>query len=204
MLAAAVRRRLKVKTCVTDVRTPVASVVASASAAASEDTWQVTFLEQEDLTQEEKSKRKKVYLVTLPHPRNGLSNSHGLACPGEFDRKAIVQLFLDVFANPLHIDAASSSRQGTKLTLEKLVVFREMHDVDDNGVRQPHYHVALVASDTFRFASYKRALRVRHNLASHWSCSHEGYWSAVRYGIFWTPKKPQAELDAHPEAWARV
>lgn len=66
-----------------------------------------------------------------------------------------------------------------------------------------HYHVALQASQSFRFAPYKRALLHRHRLASHWSCSHDGYWSTVRYGYIPSPKKAQSELDPTPLAWAQ-
>ena len=202
MFAGGPRRRLRAKTTVADVGVAIASVAVAMSG--NHDVWQPAFLDEQDLTEEEKQKRKAVYLVTLPHPRNGVSNTSGLASPGEFDRKAVVQLFLDVFANPVHVDAASSSRQGTKLRLEKMVVFRELHAVDESGVRHPHYHVALQASESFRFAPYKRALRVRYKLASHWSCTHEGYWSAVRYGYFPSPpKKSQADLDEAYEPWMR-
>ena len=59
------------------------------------------------------------------------------------------------------------------------------------------------ASACFRFSAYKRALSVNHGLASHWSCSHEGYWSAVRYGYMPSAKKPRSELDPTPFAWSR-
>ena len=45
---------------------------------------------------------------------------------------------------------------------------------------------------------------MRHNIASHWSCSHDGYWSTVRYGHYPTIKKPEDKLDKTPMAWARM
>jgi len=36
-------------------------------------------------------------------------------------------------------------------------------------------------------------------LASHWGCTHDGYWSVVRYGYFPTQKKP--EVDKTPLCW---
>ena len=150
MLAVAPRKRLRAKTSVADVVVAAASVVVAMSG--NEEMWQPIFLYDEDLADEEKNKRKAVYLVTLPHPRKGLTNSSGLASPGRFDRKGIMEMFLNVFANPLHVDAASSSRQATQLSLEKMVVFRELHGADENGDRHPHYHVALSASQSFRFA----------------------------------------------------
>ena len=41
-------------------------------------------------------------------------------------------------------------------------------------------------------------------LASHWSCSHDGYWSAVRYGVMPTTKKGAGGLDPAPLAWSRA
>jgi hypothetical protein len=69
-------------------------------------------------------------------------------------------------------------------------------------VREVHFHVALLGSRCFRFLSLKRALLERHGLASHWSSSHVGYWSAVRYGFMPTPRKPASEIDPEPLRWA--
>lgn len=174
-------------------------------APASASEWQDTFLSSEDLAKEDAQKRKMVYLVTLPHPRVAYGSAAGaeLKAPGDYSREQVLEMFKAIFVAPEHVDAASRSRGGPALTLERCVVFREAHQAGEDGVAHPHYHVAVAASNTFRFNAYKRALRVRFGLASHWSCTHEGYWSAVRYGFMPTPKKPDETLDQDALAWCR-
>ena len=55
---------------------------------------------------------------------------------------------------------------------------------------------------SFRFAAVKRALLARHRLASHWSCSRDGYWSTAWYGCCPSETKPLAALDPHPLLWS--
>ena len=62
---------------------------------------------------------------------------------------------------------------------------------------------APLAHHTFRFASVKKALHDKFGLASHWSCTHTGYWSAVKYCAVPSPKKTHAALDTQPKLWAR-
>ena len=76
--------------------------------------------------------------------------------------------------------------------MERLAVCREKNKPDGNGVAHAHYHIALQSSAMASFAPLKRALKERYGVASHWSCTHEGYWSTARYGFVPTPKKPQA------------
>ena len=207
------RRRLRRKTTVGQLALGVVAacfaagvVGAAAPAPPLGDGWTDDFVCGEELNKEDKRKRKAVYLVTLPHPRValGLEARAGLRPPGDLSREDIARMFVDVFRAPEHVDPARHRRGAPTLTLERLVVFREPHRVaDTDGRFHDHYHVALVASNTFRFAAYKNALRTRYKLASHWSCSHDGYWSAVRYGVMPSPKKTQDGLDATPLTWCR-
>ena len=57
--------------------------------------------------------------------------------------------------------------------------------------------MSLVAERAF--APAKRALRERHCLPSHWSCTHKQWWSALRYGVVPSESKPQ--VDARPYQW---
>ena len=41
-----------------------------------------------------------------------------------------------------------------------------------------------------------------HGLASHWSVTHTGYWSVVRYMVMPSPQKPLACLDPSPVLWS--
>ena len=86
----------------------------------------------------------------------------------------------------------------------RLVVFREKHSPTADGSRHAHFHVAvqLAADRPQRFISFKRAFRDRHRVATHWSLSHSGYWSTVRYGYMPSPRKPKEELDPTPYMWA--
>ena len=65
--------------------------------------------------------------------------------------------------------------------MKQLGVFREFHVEDENGVAHAHYHIAVLAERGFMFLLVKRALLKDHGLASHWSCTHIGYWSVIRY-----------------------
>jgi len=165
--------------------------------------WRQAFLEQEDLC-EESSTQKKVYLVTFPHPKGALGEANcTLRAPGDLTRQQILAALQDAFACPVYIDGAASARETAAVVLEQCVVYLEKHAENDDGERPVHYHVAVLASRSCRFAAYRRALQQRHKLASHWSDSHGGYWSAVRYGCFPTPKKPSSELDPAPLAYKR-
>ena len=176
------------------------------------DEWRQDLLMCESIGEENPGRRKKVYLVTLPHPCYAgdacvNDTTAALSHPGSFERQAVVDLFLDVFNGPVYADRGNQAQQRgpPSLTLEKLVVFRELHQPEgEDGTRHVHYHIALTASASFRFLPYKRALRVKYGLASHWSCSHNGYWSAVRYCFIPTVRKPQSELDSECVTWARI
>ena len=202
-------RRLRRKTRVGHLALGLAVVGLAAgltgpAAPAPPSEWQDTFLAGESLEAENVGKRKSVYLVTLPHPRvaRGGEGNAGLKAPGDPSREDVAKLMIAIFDNPQYVDAASASRSGPSLTLERLAVFRELHGACDDGVAHAHYHIAVAASGSFRFMPHKRALRAR-GFASHWSCTHDGYWSAVRYGVIPTPRKPPEALDATPCAWAR-
>eukprot|EP00973_Karenia_brevis_P011118 1504942-Karenia_brevis.AAC.1 len=86
---------------------------------------------------------------------------------------------MDTFDKPVHIDGAANGRSTRGVSLLKMVVYQEKHAPDANGQHAIHYHVPLQASCSFRFQAYKRALKEKYGLASHWSSSHDGYWSAV-------------------------
>jgi hypothetical protein len=166
--------------------------------------WDPAFLAMEDLEVEDANANKAATIVTLPHPRGdaSLKDLKALRAPGDFSHKAIETIMLDVFNHPVYEDPRNTIRRSTpQVNLKKFVIFKESHRAV-RGVANKHYHVALLASRSFRFLPYKRSLRLRHGLASHWSTSHTGYWSTVRYGFMPTPKKPQADLDPEPRMWS--
>ena len=170
------RKRLKSKTTVA-MRAPVVGVALDA---------------------EEPSGRKSVYLVTFAH-----TAGPGLRSPGTLSREGVRDAVLDAFANPVYEDAGNRAAHngGQQASVQRLVVFAEYHKPDDAGAVHLHYHVAVQCACSVRFLPLKRSLRARHNLASHWSCSHVGYWSAVRYCAMPSPAKPADALDPCPLAW---
>lgn len=166
--------------------------------------WCRSFLDGEALVPEDSKDHKAVYLVTLPHPQVSVTeDGHILRAPGDHTRSQILTIMHNVFSKPLCVDAAAGNRTANSIDILSCVIFQERHCESEDGQRHIHYHVALKASKSFRFAAYKRALKVTYGLASHWSTSHTGYWSTVRYGCMPTLKKQASELDAEPLAWAR-
>ena len=162
------RRRLRAKT--PDSQTPV--------------------LELEDFAaQEVSSSRVAAYLVTFPHPRETTSaDGFPLRAPGSMTRRELLECFLDSCGKPEYVDAKSKS-SGCSVPLDRVSVYFELNKADSQGQTNRHGHVAAAALGGFRFVPVKRALLQRHGLASHWS-PHEGYWSAVRYCSWPSPKKP--------------
>ena len=147
---------------------------------------------------------KQVYLVTLPALQCQKDDCKGLVCPSTWKHEDVAAVMLDAFRKPVHTNNnASWGKQAT--SLDCMVVFRERHAARSPGTLGPfHWHIALKADASFRFAPYKRSLTVHHGIASHWSASHTGFWSAVRYGYIPSPSKQQEDLDPEPLAWHRL
>lgn len=103
-------------------------------------------------------------------------------------REQIRDAVLDAVAHPAAPLHSAGGRPRTRVfSVVKLVVFLE----------QPlHFHVALRLSAESRFLPLKDALRQRSGFASHWSSTHSLFWSAVRYGVMATTRKP--EIDGAP------
>ena len=126
-----------------------------------------------------------------------------MRCPSDWTHEDVARVISDIFQRPLH--AKHSASWGTTLQLVSFVVFRERHAPREGETVGPyHWHIAVKCTGSFRFAPYKRALTVNHSVASHWSCSHTGYWSAVRYGYMpFPPRKHHKDLDPKPFVWSR-
>ena len=156
-----------------------------------------------DYTKEENEKaRKRVYLVTLPHPRQDASgDGRRLVAPETFSAEQILEIFQHCAFKPEYTDAHNIVL-GSQVHLEQLAIFREFHKPTQDGTAHAHFHIA-VRAQPFKFLPMKRALMKRHGLASHWSCTHDGYWSALRYGVLPSPSKPCSALDPKPLLWCR-
>lgn len=154
--------------------------------------------------EEQPNVKREVYLVTLPHPRIARSQGVLLRAPGDLTREEVAAAVRLACAQPLP-EAAGQHQwqfQPGPVPVKKLAVFRELHQPGADGRRAAHYHVAVHLGRQVKFAAFKRALLVHSGLVSNWGCTHTGYWSAVRYGVRATPKKPLHELDGQPYAWA--
>ena len=129
--------------------------------------------------EEDSSARKKIYLLTFPHPVAATSQDGVvLKTPGSFTKQQLLHAILDSCSKP---DYKNAKAAGTdQVSLEKATVFSELHAPSGSQVGQVHFHVAVSAAIKFRFLPIKRSLLQLHGLASHWSCTHDGYWSAVR------------------------
>lgn len=144
-----------------------------------------------DIGVEDVSKAKRAYLVTLPHTAEATSqDGHKLVPPKAFTPAQIGACFLAALA-------ATQTARVEPLVFLLLSVFLERHSSGE-----VHYHVAVLADRCFRFVPLKRQLLQTDGLASHWSCSHDGYASCVAYCYLPSPKKPMEELDPNPWLWA--
>ena len=150
----------------------------------------------------ENSAKRQVYLVTLPHPRRSVSSSgRQLVAPGSLSKTDVLNKFLDACAAPMYADGRMlSNPQPVPIKLAGL--WRELHQEDLEGQAYPHDHVPVLAERQFRFNPVKKALLERHGLASHWSCSHDGCWSAIRYLVYESPDKSAEALDNDPVLFA--
>jgi hypothetical protein len=148
--------------------------------------------------------KRSVYLVTFSHPRSERSaDGFLLAAPGTLEKQAILDFVLGACAEPEYDHSHKDAARRSHVALITAGVWKEAHEMDENGEVHFHYHVALRAEAQFSFVPVKRALLRRCGLASHWSCSHDGYWSCARYCSMPSPEKPASSLDREPLLWAR-
>ena len=166
------------------------------------DVTKQVMLELPDTGKEEPNRRKSVYLVTLPHPKTPTSSDgYPLVAPESLSQQAVLAKFLECCRYPDYVDARSL-HMGYSVGVLKAGDFRELCQPDSTGVAHAHDHLPVLADRVFGFLPVKRALLKRHGLASHWSCTHDWYWSAIRYVVVPSPKKPLAALDPAPVLWA--
>ena len=151
--------------------------------------------------EETQGARKCVCNVTFPHPKQPASaEGVTLVAPETLGRPELLRRVLAACAAPAY---ASTWYTGS-VALDRAAVFQELHKESAEGETHKHNHVAVMALEPFRFLPVKRALLYNFGLASHWSCTHEGYWSVIRYCAVASEKKPRATLDPEPLLWARV
>ena len=150
------------------------------------------------LTAESSEAKMMVYLIAFPHT----VQTH-LIAPEALSREAILYKVRDSMAKPIYANRCNDALANPPEP-DKMLCGREDHSepVSDGQVHK-HDHVGLLAVSSFRFMLVKRALLERHGLASHWSCTHDGYHSVVRYIVLPSQKKPEEALDMTPVTWCR-
>ena len=154
-----------------------------------------------DLFTENSNAKNQVYLVTCAHP----TQTHSvcgvpLRAPSSYDHQTLLTALLDACRNPCY-DRGNQARNFEGVRLLRCLIAAEYHNGNVTGVKYRHYHIALQAFNSFRFKTIKRALLERYGIATHWSTTHVGYWSALGYLVRKSDKKPVSCLDPKPLAW---
>ena len=112
--------------------------------------------------------RKYTYLVSAAHPQTTHSQDGILlVSPDTLSREALRDAMLDACSNPIHRDLGNIARR-LQVDAGKMVVVKEKHSTPCNLIVHDHAHWALSANDHFMYNPVKRALLVRHGLATHW------------------------------------
>ena len=148
------------------------------------------------LGQEKAGVRKHFYLVTFSRvlPETLTAAAGDLRDIGGMSRKAISTAVRLAFNDPLPpTGGGGRPREEPGNIVRKLIVFMEEHD---DGSR--HFHVAVYLYRQSRWEAVKRTLRVRNKLAAHFSCSHDFWWSVLRYG---TELSKKDGVDDAPDVW---
>jgi hypothetical protein len=139
----------------------------------------------------------KVYLLTfsrlLEETLAGANNT--LRHLDTLTRAELCECVRDAFEKPApHTSGGGRPRGEDTPLVSKLVVFKEKH-TDGSA----HFHVAVLLYRQYRWTAVKRALRSKHKLVAHFSCSHTEWWSALRYCVSTTERKQ--EVDEERVVW---
>ena len=146
--------------------------------------------------QEEKPGAKRaVYMITISRVLPETLQATGLRDVTKMSRGEVQECVRDAFDNPMTTPSGGAPRTRDAGIVDKIVVFREAHSSGEI-----HFHVAVKfkGKESRVWCPAKRTLRSRHNMPSHFSCTHQ-WWSAVRYGHVPSPKKPTVDPD--PLVW---
>jgi len=148
------------------------------------------------LGSETQDAHKFFYLITFSRilPETLAAAAGNLRDAASLTRQQIAAAVKNAFNNPLPpVGGGGRPRGRMQNVVKKLVVFLEQHA---DGSK--HYHVAVYLYVQSRWEAVKRTLKVREKLAAHFSCSHDGWWSVLRYGTEFSQKEG---LDDKPHVW---
>jgi hypothetical protein len=147
-----------------------------------------------DLGREDNSANQQVYLITISRLLVGSAASNRYRDVSTIKKQELIEMIRDAWENPV-VAGATGGRPRTRGSLvDVIVVVQEAHA--DGSV---HFHAAIKLFVGMRFSLAKQTLSERHNLATHWSCTHRQLWSVIRYLHVATPRKPR--VDANPVMW---
>ena len=128
-----------------------------------------------------------VYLGTAASILPETAEATNLVDVSQFSAEDISKMVRDSFDSPLRLDTRRGGRpRSSGGYVDKIVVKPEKHQ---NG--KLHYHWAVKLFGKLSFLPAKTTMRMRHQIATHWSCSHTHFYSALRYLTFPSPKKPE-------------
>ena len=149
----------------------------------------------EDVGDESAEAMQNVFLGTAARVLPDTLLATDLVDISSLSREQVRESLLQACNNPIKMPGQPGrQRLSTGNRVEKLIIAKEQHA--DGEV---HFHWAIKFFEKTRFAPIKRTLRERDHIASHWSCSHPQWWSALRYLVIPTTKKP--EVDKERDVW---
>jgi len=139
--------------------------------------------------------RLQNYLVTAAKLVNEEDTSADppLRDPAKLTKEEFKEALFDSFANPIYGTGRPRSR-----TVELDVYF----GVVEGPVDSSHHHAGVsFYKQEHIFLPFKKAMRDRHGIATHWSTSHTKRWSIIRYLHKTTDHKKV--VDKGPLVWTR-
>jgi len=156
----------------------------------------------EDAGEENASAQQHIYLGTASRVLPDTLASTDLVDLSTLTRAAIGEKVRDAWNNPV----VNGNRGGRPRALaaegapaevvEKLVVAQEPHQSGEI-----HFQWGVKLFNKLQFISAKRTLRERHQIATHWSCSHSQFWSVLRYLTTPSAKKPVVDKIGDMYVW---
>ena len=148
-----------------------------------------------DMGEEVSDANQRVYLGTVSHVLPGAHVAGKYRNIENLDKAELASFVRDAFDNPITTgNAGGRPRTRQDSPVDMIIVVKEAH-ADGTS----HFHFVVRLTRCMRFKQAKATLAERHQLPSHWSCTHTQLWSAVRYTCVPSPKKPL--IDSAPLAW---
>ena len=156
----------------------------------------------EELSVEDHAPKQQIYLGTFSRVLPEVRGEQNLCDVSTLTREELAVKVRDSWDHPAAVDGGGRPRQGVggeqehpTSVVAKMVVVREPHVSGDI-----HCHVGVKLVRSLRFRPAKLALRQRHRLESHWSCTHTKFYTVVRYMHIPSVTKP--EVDPEPYSWS--